>query len=190
MTVLNFSVMLCILILSSVLHATETEERKKIYENELYLHQYELLLYYKQIYAEEETIFDYCVREYNKENKSFQSGLYGRFDIGSKVGACTRRQVKLKDVILGYAQDQLGERSLAQGIYDECIEYYPESGVTRISKCVKTRIVLDSKLEDDIVEKKIYQKCDSKWRKHGASAINNCSITEANYYRDKGQLRD
>ncbi len=100
------------------------------------------------------------------------------------------KQNKLKNNILEYAHDQLGRRSLAQGIYDECLDYYPTSGVKRISKCVKTRLVLRSKLGDETVEKKIYQKCDYKWRKHGLSAIDNCSRMEANYYRDKGTLRD
>ena len=101
-----------------------------------------------------------------------------------------RRQNKIKTGILNYAHDQLGRRSLAQGIYDDCTDYHPKNGVKRIRKCVKTRLMLDRKLEDDIIEKKIYQKCDFKWRKHGSSAINNCSVTEANYYREKGQLRD
>ena len=36
----------------------------------------------------------------------------------------------------------------------------------------------------------IYQKCELKWRKHGPSAIDNCSRMEENYYRDKGMLRN
>jgi len=192
MMVLNFSVMLCLLTLSTVLYAAKTSELTGD-EYEYYLNEARLLQHYKQVYAGEKMIFDYCVGKYTGAPRSFQSGPYGgfgRFAIGSKVGGCMRKQIKLKDKILEYAQDQLGGRSLAQGIYDECTDYYPKNGVARISKCVKTKLMLDSKLEDDIVEKKIYQKCDSKWRKHGSSAINNCSIMEANYYRDKGQLRE
>jgi len=153
-------------------------------------HEFYLLQHYKQVYAEEPRIFDYCVGKYKEEPKSFQSDPFRQFAIGSKVGSCMRKQIKLKDKILDYAQNQLGRRSLAQGIYDECTDYYPKKGVARISKCIKTKLVLDSRLEDDIVEKKIYQKCDTKWRKHGSSAIDNCSRTEATYYREKGQLRD
>lgn len=100
------------------------------------------------------------------------------------------RQNKIKNRILDYAYDQLGSRSLAQSVYDDCTDYHPKNGVRRISECVKTRLMLDKKLGDDIIEKRIYQKCDLKWSKHGSSAINNCSITEATHYRDKGQLRD
>ena len=189
MTVLNFSVMLCILMLSTALYAAKIGELTSD-EYEYYLNEVRLLQHYKQVYAGEKMIFDYCVGKYTGAPKSFQSAPFGGFAIGSKLGGCMRKQIKLKDKILEYAQDQLGGRSLAQGIYDECTDYYPKNGVARISKCVKTKLVLDSKLEDDIVEKKIYQKCDSKWRKHRSSAINNCSITEANYYRDKGKLRD
>ena len=163
--------------------------------DEYYLNEYRLLQHYQEVYAGEKMLFDYCLGKYNVryvEPKSFQSGPrgFGGFAIGSKVGGCMRKQIKLKDEILKYAQDQLGGRSLAQGIYDECTDYYPKNGVARISKCVKTKLVLDSKLEDDILEKKIYQMCDSKWRKHSSSAINNCSIMEANYYREKGKLRN
>lgn len=189
MTVLNFSAMLCILMLSTALYAAKTDERKS-YKQEYYLNEFRLLQHYREIYAKESKIFDYCVRKYKEKSKSSQSAPFGGYAIGSKVGSCMRKQIKLKDKILGYAQDQLGERSLARDIYDECSYYYPKNGVVRISKCVKTKLVLDSRLEDDIVEKKIYKKCDSKWRKHGASAIDNCSRTESTYYRNKGRLRD
>ena len=39
-------------------------------------------------------------------------------------------------------------------------------------------------------ETEIYRRCHSKWRKHGARAVNNCAIHAANYYRDKGEFRD
>jgi len=97
-------------------------------------------------------------------------------------------QNTIKNRILGVAHDQLGRRSLAQDIYDDCVDYHPINGVARISKCVMTRLVLNSKLENDSVEQEIYQKCDFKWRKHGFRAIDNCARTQANYYRDTGQL--
>jgi len=195
MMVLNFSVMLCILMLSTALYAAKTGERTSAEYHEYYQKQARLLQHYQQVYAGEKMLFDYCLGKYNVryvKPKSFQfgSGFQRGFPIGSKVGSCMRKQIKLKNKILKYAQDQLGGRSLAQGIYDGCTDYYPKNGVARISKCVKTKLVLDSKLEDDIVEKRIYQKCDSKWRKHGSSAINNCSIMEANYYREKGKFRE
>jgi len=198
MIVLNFLVMLCILTLSTALYAAKTAERTSA-EYEYYLNEYRLLQHYQQVYAGEKMLFDYCVGKYHgryAEPKSFQSaplgrfGGFGGFAIGSRVGVCMRKQIKLKDKILKYAQDQLGGRTLAQVIYDECTDYYPKNGVARTSKCVKTRLMLARKLKDYIVEKKIYQKCDSKWRKHNSSAINSCSIAEANYYRDKGKLRD
>lgn len=189
MMVFKFVVMLFLLMLSAVLYAAKTGDRTN-YEHEYYLNEFRLLQHYRQIYAEEQNIFDYCVEKYKEEPKSYQSAPFGGFAIGSKVGSCMRKQIKIKNRILAYAQNQLGERSLAQGIYNECIKYYPKSGAARISDCVKTRLVLDSRLEDDIVEKKIYQKCDHKWRKHGSGAIDNCSRTEATYYRQKGRLRD
>ena len=170
MMALNFSVMLCILMLSTALYAAKTGERASA-EYKYYLNEYHLLQHYQQVYAGEKMLFNYCVGKYYgryAEPKSFQSAPFGRFRgfggwaIGSKVGGCMRKQLKLKDKILEYAQDQLGGRTLAQVIYDECTDYYPKNGVARISKCVKTRLMLARKLEDYIVEKKIYQKCDSK----------------------------
>jgi len=168
MMVLKLAILLCFSMLTTALYATKTDQRIN-FES-----QYYLLKSYKLTYTEE--IFDYCVEK---------NGT-----IASAAGSCMRRQNKIKTGILNYAHDQLGRRSLAQGIYDDCTDYHPKNGVKRIRKCVKTRLMLDRKLEDDIIEKKIYQKCDFKWRKHGSSAINNCSVTEANYYREKGQLRD
>jgi len=189
MMVLNFVVMVFLLMLATALYAADTDNPTN-HKKEYYEHEFLLLQHYRLIYADEMKIFDYCVAKHRKGLKSSRSAPFGGFAIGSKVGSCMRSQINIKEKILDYAQNQLGGRSLAQGIYNECTEYYPKSGATRISKCVKTRLMLDSKLDDDFVEKTIYQKCDFKWRKHGSGAINNCSITEANYYRDKGQLRD
>ena len=189
MTVLNFVVMLFLLMLATALYAANKDDLTNN-RQEYYAHEFQLLQYYREVYADEIKIFDYCVAKYRKDLKSSRSAPFGGFAIGSKVGSCARKQVNIKEKILGYAQNQLGERSLAEGIYDECNEYYPRSGAARISKCVRTRLTLDSKLDDDLVEKMIYQKCDLKWRKHGPGAIDNCSRTGATYYRDKGQLRD
>jgi hypothetical protein len=168
MMVLKFAILLCISMLATALYAAKTDERIN-WEN-----QYYLLKSYKLMYTEE--IFDYCIEK--------------KGTIVFAAGGCMIRQNKIKNEILDYAHDQLGRRSLAQSIYDDCADYHPKNGAKRISECVKTRLMFDRKLEDDIIKEKIYQKCDFKWRKHGSSAINNCSIMEANYYREKGQLRD
>jgi len=100
------------------------------------------------------------------------------------------RQNKLRDSIIKNANHQLGKPSLAQEIYDECVDYYPTNSVARIGKCVQTRLVLARKLQDDSIEKQIYLKCDLKWRKHGPGAVDNCSRALANRYRDNGQLEE
>ena len=165
---LKVAILLGISMITTVLYAAKTDEG-------IYLEgQYYLLKSYKLMYTEE--IFDYCV----KKNGT----------VAAAAGACMRRQQKMKDGILDYAHDQLGRRSLAQEIYDDCTDFHPKLGVRRIRECVKTRLILDKKLKDDNIEQTIYQKCDFKWRKHGSSAINNCSISEANHYRSKGQLRN
>ncbi len=189
MTVLKFAAVLYFLMLSAVPYAATSGDRTN-YANENDKHEFRLLQHYQLVYAEEQMIFAYCVAKHRKGRKSSQSAPFGGLAIGSKVGRCMRKQIKLKDKILDFAEGQLGERSLAQGIYNECALYYPKSGVTRISDCVKTRLALDRKLDDDVVEKKIYQKCDHKWRKHGSDAIDNCSRTGATYYREKGRLQD
>ena len=137
-------------------------------------HEFYLLQHYKLVYAKE--IFDFCVHNFGLK--------------GPSLRRCLIRNDKLKQRILNVAQDQLGRRSLAQGIYDECLDYHPTQGVGRIAKCVETRLVLASRLKDDAIEKKIYDKCDFKWRIHGYMAIDNCARAEANNYRDKGVLRD
>ena len=168
MRLLNVAVFLILSMLTTVLYAAKNDERINRES------QYYLLKSYRLIYTEE--IFDYCV----KKNGT----------IAAAAGACMRRQDNIKNDILDYAHDQLGKRSLAQGIYDDCTDYYPESGASRISKCVKTRLMLEKKLQNDFIEKMIYQKCDSRWRKHSSGAINNCSTMQAKHYLEKGRLRD
>ena len=184
MTVLKFAVLLCIPMLTTALQAAKSDEPKNF---ELLQYYNNLLNHYKLIYTKE--IFDYCIDK-NGIKVSYLDIGTRLLAIGSRLGSCMRKQDKLKNRILNYAQDQLGRRSLAQAIYDDCIDYHPMNGVARISKCVRTRLALDSKLKDDTIETIIYQKCDFKWRKHGSGAIDNCSISEANYYRRYGQLRD
>lgn len=143
-------------------------------ENRTHEHDFYLLQQYKLKYTSE--IFDFCV------------GKHGT--TGSALGGCMLKHNKIKNRILELAHDQLGRRSLAQDMYDDCVDYHPFNGVARISKCVKSRLVLNSKLENDFVEKEIYKKCNFKWRKHSFRAIDNCARNQANYYRDKGQLPD
>ena len=152
-----------------------TPEELQIYER-----QYYQLQYYKLKYPKE--IFNYCVDRY---------GTIDKYEtLSPALGGCMVRQKKLKDSIIDDAIHQLGGPSLAQEIYDECVDYYPTNSVARIGECVQTRLVLRRKLKADSVEKEIYLKCDLKWRKHGAGAVDNCSRAQANFYRDNGQLEE
>jgi len=172
-------IFLPVLLLSTTVYFTAaaalTPEELQIYER-----QYYELQYYKLKYPEE--IFNYCVNEYGTIDK------YGA--AGPALGGCMVRQKKLRDSIIADAIRRLGSPSLAQEIYDECVDYYPKNSVARIGGCVRTRLVLRRKLQDDSVEKEIYLKCDLKWRKHGSGAVENCARAQANYYRDNGQLKE
>lgn len=129
---------------------------------------------YEKLYSEE--IFEFCIN------------LHGL--VSDKLRPCMRTQGKLKNEMLAMAQRQLGERRLAESVYDDCLAYYPGTGVARAVVCVGTRLMLNLKIGDEPVEKAIYQKCDSKWRKHGSKAVNNCCLHEGNYYLRYGELRD
>jgi hypothetical protein len=100
-----------------------------------------------------------------------------------------RRQKTLKASVLRLAQDQLGMQSLAQSVYDDCLEYYPVMGMERIAACVKSRLMLNSKVNDISIEKVIYHSCETKWRKHGFRAVQNCCIHSGNYYLRFGEMR-
>ena len=152
-----------------------TPEEVQIYEQ-----QYYELQYFKLKYPEE--IFNYCVNEHGTIDKYVPTN--------PALGGCMVRQKKLRDRIIDNAIDQLGRSSLAQEIYDECVDYYPKNSVARIGGCVRTRLVLREKLQKESIEKEIYLNCDLKWRKHGSGAVDNCARSNANYYREKGQLRD
>ena len=188
-TVLELAVMLVLSTLSAVPSAAISSDRMTN-ANERDAHEFRLLQHYRLVYAEEPNLFAYCVAKYREKSESSYPAPFEGLAIGSKVGRCMKKQIKIKNRILKLAERELGDRSLAQDIYDECTSYYPRSGAARTGDCVKTRLELDRRLDDDVVENKIYRKCDRKWRKHGADAIDNCSITGANYYRNKGQLRD
>ena len=138
------------------------------------LEEAEMLMHLKQVYSSE--IFDYCLEEHNAN--------------GYLVAGCTERQQARKERLFRNAQSQLGRRSLVQSIYDDCVDYYPDRGVARIGSCVDARLLLRDKLDNEPVEREIYERCDKKWRKHGSRAITTCSIHAANYYRREGRLRD
>ncbi len=137
-------------------------------------HDARMLKHYKEHYSEE--IVDYCLKDSGANH-----GL---------VASCLARQQVLKDRLFENAHAILGRRSLVQVLYDECVDYYPHHGVARIGGCVDARLVLRDKLDNEPIEREIYRRCDDKWRRHGASAVTNCSSHAANYYRDKGRLRD
>ena len=186
----NFVVMLFLVVPSTALYAAEAGDRTDYENYEYYLNEFSLLQQFKLMYPDEERIFDYCVEKHKKEPGFYRPDPFGGYAIGTRVGSCMRKQIKLKNKIIDNAQDQLGGRTQAQGIYDECSKYYSKSGAATIGKCVRTRLVLDSMLKDDIVENEIYQNCDLIWRKHGHSAIDNCSRNDAYYYLQKGRFRD
>lgn len=130
--------------------------------------------YYRTIYDRE--IFHYCVKRYRYKE--------------SRLASCLKRHGKLKQKILSNALRRFASQSLAQRIYDECYYHHPHEGVGRIGQCVNTRLALRDELEDEGIEQEIYKNCVVKWRKHGAMAIDNCSLSGASYYQDKGVLRD
>lgn len=166
--------MLFVLVAISVLMICVSSKAATTYEQTLNEHEFYLLQHYKLIYTEE--IFDYCIKKYGLK--------------GPTLRRCLMQNDNLKQEILNDALEQLRSQSLAQSIYDQCFDYHPMEGVGRISQCVRTRLLLDSRVGDDAVEKEIYKTCDLKWRKHGALAIDNCSRSESSYYLDKGVLRD
>ncbi len=176
MTVLNFVVTLFIVGLSTVVCAAETGDRTNDEYYEHYLNELRILHHYKLLYPDEARIFDYCVEQYRKEYGPFTYPHHRGYGIGSRVGTCMKKQIKLKNRVIDNAQDQLGGRTQAEAMYDECSEYYSRSGAATIGRCVKTRLILDSMLQDDDVEDKIYRNCDIVWRKHGHNAVDNCSI--------------
>ncbi len=139
-----------------------------------YKHDHYSLLYYKNKYSTE--IYTYCVKRFRPKE--------------SKLKKCMKLEQRSKRIILNVALKQLGNEGDAQRIYEQCMGYYPTLGVTRISRCVKTRLILESKLKFEVIEQEIYKRCDLKWRKHGAGAVDNCSRAGANTYLDKGVFRD
>jgi len=128
---------------------------------------------YSLEYTEE--IFDYCIEKYGSES--------------SVAGDCMEKQKKLKNRILKDTKRVVGRQSLAQAIYGDCVDYYPLDGVSRIGECIKTKLYLRRELKDDDGESKVYQKCDSKWRRHGYNAVNTCAIGEVIYFKRWGKYR-
>lgn len=148
-------------------------EASSLHDHDHYEHSYYVLESFRLRYSED--LFNYCVEEHGISNVT--------------IGSCLLREQKLQKRILDEAQDELGRRSLAQAIYDVCRDYYPLFSVARIDDCIRTHLMLINRLEQSKVRQTIYDLCDVKWRKHSARAVNNCSILEANYYRNKGRFR-
>jgi hypothetical protein len=143
-------------------------------EQALYDFQYSMLRNYKLIYTEE--IFDFCVDQ------------YGPF--GAGLGGCMRRNDDIKQRVLTDAIEQLGRQSLAQSVYDECLDYYPMDGVKPIGECMYTRLFLRRELNDDSEERRVYQKCNLKWREQGYDAVDTCARSEVTYYRRWGRFNE
>lgn len=134
---------------------------------------YERLDYYASMYPNE--IYRFCVGRFRQKIRSIRS--------------CLRNQQDARDAVFANAQRKLGTRSLVQAVYDDCLDHHPDYGVGRIGACVETRLMLRDKVQDDSIERIIYQKCESKWRHSGVAAIDVCCAHEGRYYRDNGRLR-
>jgi len=137
-------------------------------------HDYYLLEYLRLTYSEE--VFDYCVDKHGTAAGSASN--------------CMIKQDKVRTKILDEALDQLGRHSLAQAVYDDCVDYYPRHSVERIRQCVLTRLDLRERLDDDLVEKTIYDFCDGKWRDHGYRSVGVCASAQARYFLRTGNYRD
>ena len=137
-------------------------------------HDYYLMESYRLTYSRE--IFDYCARKHGT--------------VGRTAGSCMMKQERQKKRVLKEALEQLGTQSAAQAVWDDCLDYYPNHSAVRIGHCVRTRLDLNEKLEDEPVEKEIYHACDMKWRKHGYRSIDSCSTTQARYFLRTGELPD
>ena len=120
-------------------------------------------------------VFDYCLDLH-------------RYDPGLRK--CLYHQMSLRKQILINGIDELGNYNRAIALYDECKEYYPLYGVVPIGECVAIRLILHHRLDFEVVEKLIYEKCDEKWRKHSVLAVRNCALNSANRYRQDGRLPD
>ena len=137
-------------------------------------HQYYLLRKYKLTYDAE--IFDYCLDELGP--------------LAPGLGGCMRKNDELKQRILNNARAQLDLHSRAQDIYDECLDRHPMVGVKPVGRCVDTRLYLRDKLDDEIEERRIYLKCDIKWRKHGSASVDSCARSEVTYFRRWKKYRE
>jgi hypothetical protein len=128
--------------------------------------------HYRLSYSRE--IYDYCVHKHGT--------------VARAAGSCMIKQERQKKRVLREALEQLGTQSRAQTVYDDCLDYYPSHSAVRIGECVRTRLDLNEKLEDEPVEKRIYHSCDMKWRNHGYRSVDNCSTTQARYFLRTGEL--
>ena len=133
---------------------------------------YQLLKAYRLKYSYE--IYSYCIDRLGSHSAA--------------LGSCMLKQSKIKARLFADAQHKLGQRSIVQSIYNDCLNYYPAYGVGRIARCVHSRISMREILQDDRVEQEIYRRCDSKWRKHGFRAIDTCSLHRTKYFRDRGRF--
>ena len=170
---------LFVLVIASVVLATlpvfgansrDDGRKPDLYSDEYY----ERLHRYASIYPNE--IYRYCRSRFGPKLRPIRS--------------CLRKQQKTRDAIFIHAQRQLGSQSRARTVYDDCLNYHPDNGVARIGACVETRLMLHDRVEDDSIERIIYRKCESKWRRSPASSIDTCCAHEGRYYRDNGRLRD
>lgn len=137
-------------------------------------HDYRVMESLRLTYSEE--IFEYCVKKHGT--------------VASAAAGCMMKQDRYRTEILEEALEQLGRQSLALALYDDCLDYYPMHSVARISQCVRTRLDLQDRLQDDFAERHIYQFCDVKWRKHGHLSVDNCSNAQARYYLRTGDFRN
>jgi len=130
--------------------------------------------HYRLSYSRE--VYDYCVHKHGT--------------VARAAGSCMIKQERQKKRVLKESLEQLGTQSEAQIVWDDCLDYYPNHSSFRIGYCVRTRLDLNEKLQDEAVEKLIYHACDMKWRKLGYRSVDSCSTTQARYFLRTGELPD
>ena len=129
----------------------------------------------REFYSRE--IYNYCTNKFEVE-------------LSIQLQNCMMQQKQLKDRIFKKAQRQLGQNSAVQQLFNDCLNVDPLAGMSRIGKCMDIRLDLRERIDQPVIEREIYERCQQKWRQHGTGAIRNCASHEANYFLDKGELLD
>jgi hypothetical protein len=119
-------------------------------------------------------IFDFCV--------------YKHGTTSARTGTCLETEERRRIELMRKLQKELGRRSAAQAIYNQCRNRFADRGVYPIESCAIAIIAAAKDTGSYDVARRIYDGCVQQWGRGKVDAASRCSKADARYYKRHGRI--